>query len=123
MSSRYFEQNVNNAEKGLTVLLAKALITGGTGVVASFTGKHVASFARTGAGDYLITLQDKFVSLVGVHAQILSATAQDLVPQIVAETVSTNKTIRVKTLAVAAATDAAQDCALFVTLYLKNSSV
>jgi hypothetical protein len=91
----------------------------------------VASISRTSAGLYRITLTDKWSSLVGIESHILYSSIEPVVKcQIKAETVSTTKLIDLWTLAATnsstttlAATDATNGATLYVTFYLKNTSV
>lgn len=82
-----------------------------------------ASVARTAAGTYTITLEDKYSSLLSANLTLLAATAVDLVPQLVSETVSSTKLIVFKLLAAAVATDPAAVCKVHVCLMLKNTGL
>lgn len=91
----------------------------------------VASISRTSAGLYRVTLTDKWTSLVGIESHLLYSSIEPVVKcQIKAETVATTKLVDVWTLAATdadtttlAATDPTDGATLYVTLYLKNTSV
>ena len=73
-------------------VFGKANITNTTGVVASFSGLGITTIARTGAGEYTITLDDKWNDFLGASISVVSATPVDLVAQIDNYTLS-SKTI------------------------------
>lgn len=83
----------------------------------------VASAARTGTGTYTITLNETYNAFLGAHFTVLAATAVDLVPQLVSVDVTSAKTIVVKLLTGATATDPAAAITLYPVILLRNSSV
>lgn len=99
-----------------------ASLTGGVNGVASCTIKG-ASAERTGVGEYTITLDDAYAALVCANANLMASTAVDLVPQFKSEDVASGKTVVVRTLAGATATEVAAACSLHVSLFLRNSSI
>ena len=109
-------------EKMVFGLYAKANITNTTGVVASYSGQGIASIARSGAGEYTITLQDGWNDLFAANITVVSATPLDLVAQVDNYSLA-NKTIVFNTLAGAVPTDSTQDIELLIELKFKNSSV
>lgn len=121
--NRLLQQFQGTLEKGVVMLFGKAAITNTTGVVASFSGKGIASIARTAAGEYTITLEDKVSGLLDASFQVVAATATDLVPQIMSYDVTGAKTVVVNLLAAAVPTDAVVDVELLFSLTLKNTSV
>lgn len=123
MANRYLTQFMASPEKAVVSVYGKASITNTTGVVASYSGKLIQSVERTGAGEYTITLQDSWNSLLNASFQILAATPVDLVPQLLSYSVTSAKTVVVNLLAAAVPTDSAQDIELLFTLTLKNTSV
>lgn len=83
--------------------------------------KGVTSITRTGAGTWLITLQDSYKRLVSAQATIQMTTATDLVPQIgdVSNLATANPvTLVVRANAVATATDMAANANNSITLAL-----
>ena len=82
-----------------------------------------ASAARTGVGEITITLDETWNACMGVHVMIESATAQDRVAQVASVDVTSAKTIVVRLLAGATATDPASALTMHVLILLKNSSV
>jgi len=123
MANRYLNQFAACAENAVVSIFGKASITNTTGVVSAFSGKLISNVARTGAGEYTITLEDSWNSLLDASFQIVAATPVDLVPQVLSYSVTTAKTVVVNLLAAAVPTDSAQDIELMFTLTLKNSSV
>lgn len=95
---------------------------GASGAPTVTRGKGVATVVRNSAGQYTITLQDKYNSLVGFSCTQLVATAQDTTPQLASETVNTTKTVVLRTLTAGTATDPSSGSKLFITLSLKNSA-
>lgn len=95
-------------------------------VVTMETGGYgVASVARSGAGEYTITLEDAWIALESANITLQAATAIDLVPQIKSTDVVSAKTIVFSTLAAAVPTDTANTIThrFHFSLKLKNSSV
>ena len=120
--------NIQCRTKGVKIVTLRLRILGNTtpanGTFSIVGGDGAASLTRTGTGAYRITLQDKYLSLVGATLQALAATAIDLVPQLVAEDVASAKTVDFKMLAGATATDTANGVTqdVFATLYLKDTA-
>lgn len=110
---------------GIISILGAASAANNVVTLLTNTGDYVASVARTGTGQYTITLADSYVALVSATFTWMAATAIDLVPQIVSHDVVTAKTIVVKALAGATATDTANTVQhyLMFDLKLKNTSV
>lgn len=90
--------------------------------VDTFTIPGVASCTRTGTGEYTITLSEKWNALVCPEFSILKAVAQDLVPQVVSQTVTSTKIIVVDLLTGATPTDPTAACTLYMNLFLRNSN-
>lgn len=82
-----------------------------------------ATVARTGTGTYTCTLSAVYPELLGFHVSILKATAADLQPQVVSETVSTTKIITFKLLTGASPTDLAEAGKFLISIVLKNSTI
>jgi hypothetical protein len=128
MANRYLH-NKQSINRGVVQLSGRFRILGNTtpanGTFTKVYGDGIASFARSGAGEYTITLSDKWSSLLGAKLQVLAATAIDLVPQLKSETVASTKLVVFNMLAGATPTDTANGVTqdVFVTLELKNTSV
>lgn len=106
-----------------TVATAAALfLAGGINGVSS-SSINGASAAQTGVGTYTITLADSYNALISAGFQVQAATAVDLVPQMVSQTVGSTNLIVVKLLAGATATDPSAALTLYCDLFLRNSSV
>ena len=93
---------------------------------AALTNNNIlgATVSRTGAGAYTITLADKYPELLGISILVAKATAQDLVPQVVAVDVASAKTITFKLLTGTTATGPTTESATFyINIVLKNSTI
>lgn len=121
MANRYLQQFFYSFTRNLTSLNGPIALASGT-VGVSSSSIVGASAARTGVGEITITLVDKWPSLVFVDAQILSATARDLVPQVKSIDL-TAKTIVINLLTGASPTDPLNAMTLYVNMMFKNSSV
>lgn len=82
-----------------------------------------ATIARTGAGTYTCTLSAAWPELLSFQVMVMKATAADLQPQMVSQTVSTTKIITFKLLAGAVATDPSEAGTMFFSIILKNSTI
>ena len=120
MASRLFNRK-QALEKEVKELYADVTI-GASGAPTLTKGLGVTSIARNGAGDYTVTLDDKYVRLMSAQMTHLSSTAEDLKMQLHSETVSTTKTVRMLTLTGATETDPANGTRLLIRLELKNST-
>jgi hypothetical protein len=101
---------------------ASVFLAGGTDGVKSCDIKG-ATCARTGVGEYTVTLTDKFAALMDCQLTLEAATAVDLVPQIKSHDVSSAKTIVFRLLAGATPTEVAAASTVHFKAFLRNSSV
>lgn len=85
--------------------------------------KGVASVSRTSAGLYVLTLQDKYTSLMHARFDVSTPTAEDVHSNLVSEAVATAKTVTFRVCTGAVATDPASGDSILVALQLKNTSV
>ena len=88
-------------------------------------GEGISSITRTGTGKYKINLSAPYQKLMGCSLTMLAATAIDLVPQIVAESVNAAAPyVEFQMCAGATPTDTANGVTqdVFVTLHLKNGT-
>lgn len=88
-------------------------------------GDGIKSFARTGTGQYTVTLEDGYVECVGLSLNLEAAVAVDLIPQVVSRDVKTAKTVVFVLNTGASPTDTANGVQQYVHFYLrcKNSGV
>lgn len=106
-----------------TVATASALaLLGGIDGVAS-SSINGASAAQTGVGEFTITLADSYNALISAGFMVQAATAADLIPQMKSNDVVTAKTVVVRLLTGATATDPTAAITLYVDLFLRNSSI
>lgn len=120
MANRLFKRP-RALDEEIVILCGKVSINS-SAAVTSVTARGF-TVVKNGTGTYDITLEDVYPKLMSADVQVMAATAVDLVPQIVSETVSTTKIIKVKLLAGSTATDPAAALTLFIDLKLKNSTV
>ena len=106
-----------------TVATAAAVsLTGGIDGVASSTIAG-ASAARTGVGEYTVTLTDAYQAVLSCQLTVMAATAVDLVPQIKSVDVVSAKTVVFRTLAGATATEVAAPLTVNFGLLLRDSTI
>jgi len=79
--------------------------------------------AKSATGQYTITLQDNYVGLISAQFTVGAATAVDLKPQLVSSDVVSAKTVIMKLLAVATATEPSAVTLVHFVLFLRNSTV
>lgn len=118
MASRIFNKK-QSLEREVKELYAKITI-GATGAPTLTVGVGIESIARNSAGDYTLTLSDRYNSLKMAKVRVLSATEEDLRAQLKSETVATTKQVNFMTLTDATKTDPADGSVLIVKLDLKN---
>jgi hypothetical protein len=120
MASRSFSPNYGSLDKGMVELDGYVDIAADASVSASsFSG---GTITKTNTGEYTLTLTDTYTSLKSAQLTVQAATAVDLVPQMVSQTVSTTKLVVFKLLAAAVATNPAAVCRVYINLRLKNTS-
>lgn len=120
MASRSFNRK-QALEKEIKTLYAK-LTFGSSGAVTLTSGVGIASVAKSDTGDYLITLQDKYVALKNVEGTLLKSTGEDIRVQLKAEAVASSKTLSIFTLAGSSATNPSSGAVLFLKIELKNTT-
>jgi hypothetical protein len=125
MANRTFQQFQGTLDKGI-VHVQGSFAPAGTGAPTAVRGAGF-SVARTSAGLFTITLQDKYVSLISGQVSVQLATGDDKVVQLGTADVVTNKTVQIRVwdISAAAVADISADTNNRVNfvLILKNSSV
>ncbi len=121
MANRFMQQFYYSFVHKLTGIKGYVDIAADASVSASSIQGAVVT--KTGTGQYTITLVDSYNAIVGAHLQVQAATAVDLVPQVVSQTVDTTKLVVFKLLTGATATDPSAVCRVYINLELRNSSV
>lgn len=121
MANRNFNRK-QALEKEVKEIYADVAI-GTTGAPTLTKGLGVTSIARTGAGRYTVTLDDKYTRLMQATVTLLDATSKDLTFQLTAEDVDGAKTVSFACKAVATDTDPSDGDRLLICFNLKNSSV
>ena len=119
MSNRYFKQ-FPMVKSPRTIILAGQISLSATGAVLS-SSIDFASVAKTAAGEYTITLQDKYVQTKAIELNH-EGTAPDRV-KIKADTQATNKLIVLNTLVANVTADVTVACKIHVILIFKDSTV
>ncbi len=122
MANRNFNRK-QALDKEVKEIYAKITI-GSTGAptLVSADSIGVASVSRTSAGLYVVTLQDKYVKLLHASVSVTTPTAEDLVANVVSESVSSSKQVTFRTTTGGVATDPASGDSVSVALQLKNST-
>lgn len=121
MANRNFNRK-QALEKEVKDLYVKVSI-GATGAPTLTSRIGIESIVRNGAGDYTLTLQDKYHALKFFDVVHLRSTAQDLNFQLHSEDVNGDREIRFLCLTGASETDPADGQQLLIKLELKNTSV
>lgn len=121
MANRNFNRR-QALEKEVKDIYARASI-GASGAPTLSSKVGVASLVRNGAGDYTITLDDKYSALKWFDVKVIDSTAADLTIQIAAEDVDGAKTIQFLCLEAGVETDPADGAELLIKAELKNTSV
>lgn len=116
---------VDATGSGATVLAVASplFLTGGTDGVSSTGLLGVSSAVQTDVGEITLTLDSEYNAWVAGELSLMKATAQDLIPQFVSEDVAATKEVVIHLLTGATPTDPDDDCTLFVSMWLRNSSV
>lgn len=97
-------------------------LAGGVDGETSFSIPGVKSVSQTAVGEVTIILQDVWNAVMSLEFQILSGTAQDLIPQIASVNLTT-KTIVVNLLAAGTKTDPTSAITLYMRMLIRSSSV
>ncbi len=121
MANRNFQRR-QALESEVKDIYAKVTV-GSSGAPTLVSPVGVASIARNSAGNYTITLQDKYSSLKFFRVSFKASSAQDMNVQIIAEDVAAAKTVNFVCLTGASATDPASGQTMLIKLELKNTSV
>lgn len=108
-------------EKEIKAIYLEVAI-GATGAPTLTKGLGVTSIARSAAGKYTVTLDDKYTRLMFANVIQENATEQDLTFQIDDETVATTKLFKFICKTAATATDPSSGSKLYIKLELKNTS-
>jgi len=117
-------RNFNRAqalEKEIKTLYADVSIAA-SGAPTLTKGLGITSIARDAAGEYTLTLDDKYTRLMHASFIHLDADAQDLIFQLNSEDVDGDKTITFECLTADAETDPADGSRILIRIDLKNSS-
>lgn len=106
-----------------TMLVARCDIAAAGAVLATSNApSNIGTWTLAGTGRYLLTLPDGFVSTSTTYplATLVSATAQDLVPQV---SVLSQNTVEVRLNTAATPTAPAAACSIIVHIVTSNSTV
>lgn len=123
MANRNFHR-VQSLARESKVLYAKVAIgASGAPTISVNDSVGVASISRDSAGVYIVTLDDKYNSLLSFNVMMVEATAEDLTFQVESEAVAASKTIQFQCKAAAVETDPSSGSVLLIKIEVKNSSV
>jgi len=119
MAARYFTQFFYSFFKK-PVLLAGPISLNASAAVVSFDIKGVASVVKSGTGTYLVTLQDKYYSIVSPSASVVDS-AQDV--EVVYSAINlTAKTFTITTKVAGAAANISDACVVYLNIVFNDSS-
>ena len=121
MANRNFNP-VQALDKEVKHLYANISI-GASGAPTLNAALGIASVARDNAGDYTLTLDDKYNKLLMFKGQILDAASEDIVVQPAVDAVASGPSVSFFTNTAATATDPSNGSTLLIELVLRNSSV
>lgn len=121
LASRVFNRKQALEKEVKDVYAEIAIGTSGAPTLVSPIG--IASIDRNSAGDYTLTLSDKYFSLKNFKCARMLSTAEDISVQVHTESVDNTKEIRFLTQTETTATDPADGTVLLIKLELKNSGV
>jgi len=125
MANRYMHPIQGSLTRGLVLVMGR-FRPNGTGTVDNTLNKGAGyTVARNNAGDFTITLDDKYNDLVSANAAVHAAADTDLVVTIGAEDVDGAKTVKLTVLTGTTPTDMASDADSWISfqLFLKNTGV
>ena len=121
MANRNFSDVQSLARK--TIILAGKISLSVLGAVTSTDSVGAFTVAKTGTGEYTLTLADQYQKLLGASVMLAGNVTDDLVASLGAVDVASAKTIEVLLLDAGTAADVTAATDLYVTLVLSNSSV
>ena len=122
MANRNFNRK-QALDKEIKEIYANVTIgASGAPTLVSANSVGVASISRTSAGLYVLTLQDKYMKLMHAHVQIVTPVAEDIVSNVVSESVASAKTVTFRCTTGGVATDPASGDSFLIALQLKNST-
>jgi len=121
MANRRFHR-FQSLEREVKSLYANVSI-GASGAPTLVKGLGISGIVRDSAGEYTITLEDKYSSLLHVDIVQLEADAEDLTFQVTSEDVDGTKEISIMCKAAAVETDPSDGSVLLIKIDVKNSSV
>jgi hypothetical protein len=126
MAERSFRQWLQMFEIRPVMLFANVSIGASGAPTLNANARGIASIARTGAGAYTITLQDKYTKLLDISSRFITATGTDaaLEMTVTADGVaSSTPTITIVfRVAAGTATDPSNGAVLLLKMFLRNSS-
>jgi len=110
-------------EKELVTLVGKVAI-GSDAAVGAKVGRGF-SIAKTATGEYTVTLQDKYMQLLGASFSVEGSGTIVTVPELKSEAVASSGSLIIKTVtrSTGATADTAVAFTLRIALHLRNSSV
>ena len=120
MANRRFEQFCYSLIKKKTEIEGVASLSAAGAVLSQDIPG--ATLTKTGTGAYLLTLQDKYNTCLGVYAQ-LGETAEDLQAVPGAADVASAKTVVINTKTAGVNTNPTATAKLYIKVVLRNSSV
>jgi hypothetical protein len=121
MANRYLTQFFYSLWKK-PVLVSGKISLSAAAAVSSFDIPGVATVAKTGTGEYTVTLQDKYCKLISLQLSASDST-QDLLVDSKSIDVVSAKTFKIITKVAGSAANITAACTVYVNLLASNSSV
>lgn len=109
-------------ERAVVSLFAEIAI-GATGAPTLLAGNGIESVTRSAAGEYLVTLQDKYYRLLGLNVVLEAVAAENVRFQIKEEAVKESKTLSFFSLLGGVPTDPSDGSKIRLEIKLKNSGM
>src|SRR5687768_141843 len=129
MANRHFSQNIFAMERGMVILsgsfavAADASATANTAAVLANTFPGVLSVVKSSTATYTITLQDKYIRLLGISLSVVGGTVLDVKQSTAPAVSSATPTITLITTngSMVETANTTTVATVYVTLFLRNS--
>ena len=122
MASRNYNRMQALTKEAKELHITVAIGASGAPTVTNEKEAGTSDITRNAAGEYTLTLQDKYVRLLAFQDTVISTAQQDSKVQVTAEDVAGAKTIDFTTSVAGTPTDLADGDTLLLTVKAKNST-
>ncbi len=114
--------SVSGTGSNVQAVAAATPLAGGISDTIANSILGVSSITQSGVGEVTIVLQDVWKAVQSLEFQVLSATAQDLIPQVKSVNLTT-KTIVLNLLTAGTPTDPTSDITIYMRMLIRSSSI